>query len=107
QHLLPSRKWTYLSLENPEAAPFVASRVRAVLFAQADVILKTFHPDTEICSTPDSLEFAIRAFLQCPAKKEKKSRIKRIWNHYSNLLSSHPEQLVVFRDWFTRIAEGL
>lgn len=107
QYLLPSAKWTYLSLTNPEAAPFVASRVQAILFAQADVILKPFHPDTEIYSPPDSLGFAIRSFLQCPAIKEKKSRIECIWNHYSNILSSYPEQLVVFRDWLTPIADGL
>lgn len=106
QHLLPTQGWTYLSLENPGAAPFVAARVQEVLFAQPDVILETFPPDTELCSTPDSLRFAIRSFIQHPKTKEKRTRVRSIWNHYSKILDSHPGQLVVFRDWLARIADS-
>ncbi|OBT51146.1 hypothetical protein VE04_09451 [Pseudogymnoascus sp. 24MN13] len=87
QYLLPGDQWIVQALANPEAAPFVAERVRNVVFCDAETALVPIPHNTEAIGLfVDKLDVAIRSYVGSGSSAGALGRIERVWEHYSHVV---------------------
>ncbi|OBT83310.1 hypothetical protein VE02_07961 [Pseudogymnoascus sp. 03VT05] len=87
QYLLPEDQWLIQALANPEAAPFVAERVRNVVFCDAETALAPIPKNTEAIGLfVDKLDVAIRSYVGSGLSAGALGRIERVWEHYSHVV---------------------
>ncbi|KAL4892829.1 hypothetical protein BDV59DRAFT_208012 [Aspergillus ambiguus] len=103
QFLFPSPLWASRLLSRPHAAPFVAGRAKEVLFSPQDILMRRAPAEKlPIGRFVDDLVYAVQAYVGCDKKEEMKTRAIKIWQHYQEQLSDHPDSLQNFRIWLTR-----
>ncbi|KAJ6111185.1 hypothetical protein N7486_003420 [Penicillium sp. IBT 16267x] len=107
QHLAPDKAWLYHALRIPEAAPFLSSRSHEFLFSSRDIIVASLPQDFEpIDGFMEDLGFAVHATISRGEQTEKENWVRRIWEHYSSALQTHPLQLELFQEWLVQTLQN-
>ncbi|PLB51660.1 hypothetical protein P170DRAFT_433537 [Aspergillus steynii IBT 23096] len=105
RHLIPSYLIP-LVLEKPDATPYTATRVHAVLFGSVDVLMtpvskSQLEDDTAV----DELGKVIFSYISRCSRKLQAERVLRVWKYYATILEPYPDHLSMFRQWLARKAK--
>ena len=114
QCLFPSREWAAAAVRNAEAAPFMAARMKAVVFCDPNVALSTIPESDMVAIGPfrDSLDFAMRSYIGyigLEPEADRESRLLEVWEHYINAKWTSTSHVKAFKKWLINFAksEGL
>ncbi|KFZ10287.1 hypothetical protein V502_08227 [Pseudogymnoascus sp. VKM F-4520 (FW-2644)] len=107
QSLLPGEQWMAQALENPEAAPFVADRVRKVIFCDPEIALAAVPRNTDVIGPfVDNLPVAIRSYVGSGSSAEVLGRIQRVWEHYSHVIPAAAGHVEMVKSLLKKIASA-
>ncbi|OBT64256.1 hypothetical protein VE03_06761 [Pseudogymnoascus sp. 23342-1-I1] len=107
QSLLLGEQWMAQALANPEAAPFVADRLRRVIFCDPEIALATVPRNTDIIeSFVDNLPVAIRSYVGRGASTEVLGRIQRVWEHYYHVVPVAAGHIEMVKSLLKKIASA-
>lgn len=109
QYLLPDRYWFARAIDNPEAAPYTAGRLREVLFCDSATAFTKVPSDTRFIGPfVDNLRSAVDFLIANDQNSiaMRKERVVSVWRHYSESVLSGPVQLACFKSWLAHIVES-
>ncbi|KFY18382.1 hypothetical protein V493_08672 [Pseudogymnoascus sp. VKM F-4281 (FW-2241)] len=107
QSLLPGEQWIAQALANPEAAPFVADRVKKVVFCDPEIALAEVPRNTDIIGPfVDNLPVAIRSYVGSGTLDEVLGRIQIVWEHYSHVVPAAAGHIEMVKALLKKIASG-
>ncbi|KFY71212.1 hypothetical protein V498_10159, partial [Pseudogymnoascus sp. VKM F-4517 (FW-2822)] len=105
QSLLLGEQWMAQALATPEAAPFIADRVRRVIFCDPEIALATVPRNTDVIGPfVDSLPIAIRSYVGSGSSAEVFGRIQRVWEHYSQVVPAAAGHIEMVKSLLKKIA---
>lgn len=107
QFLYPSMEWATAAVANAESAPFMASRVKDVVFCDVDVVLMKVQQSDTAAIGPfcDSLPFAMRAYIGGKHQVDREARLLKIWEHYSSPKWTSTSHIQKFKTWLMDFAK--
>jgi hypothetical protein len=107
QFLYPSMEWATAAVANAESAPFMAARVKDVVFCDVDVVLTKVQQSDTAAIGPfcDSLPFAMRAYIGGKHQVDREARLLKIWEHYSSPKWTSTSHIQKFKTWLMDFAK--
>ncbi|KFX98973.1 hypothetical protein V490_02022 [Pseudogymnoascus sp. VKM F-3557] len=107
QSLLPDEKWMAQAVANPKAAPFVAERVRNVVFCDSETALAEIPRDTDVIGPyVDSIVVAFRSYVGSGSSAEVLERLQHVWDHYSHVIPAAAEHIEMVKYHLKKIASA-
>ena len=106
QFLFPSMEWSAAAVRDTKAAPFMAARVKDVIFCDPNVALSSI-PESDMAATGpfcDSLDFAMRSYIGLEPPVDRESRLLEIWDHYANPKWTSKSHVEAFKKWLIDFA---